>query len=442
MSEQILNHSEEEKKDEKKKKKSRTRLYLVGGLVVVALVVLGVIGFRELRASSPFECTDAIGCVTIAPGDPIKIGSLQVLNVNITKAGHEQIRAIELTIKRRGSQVLDHPVEIQSEDTACKPESGANAALKVVADPQVVAIVGTICSGAATLASEVMSEAGLIMVSGVNVAPALTSVGGQPGPNWHPGYFRTIANSAQQGRAVATFAFQELGVTQVATVNDGDLYTQGYTDAFKQRFTELGGENVLDLTINKGDTDMHPVLTAAADYGAELIFLPLFKPEGAPLVQQVGKVAGLEEVILIGADALVYQEFIETVGADGVGLYFAAPAPVESAVYDELAAEYEAAHGEPPSLFYSFISDAVNLLLDNLEAVAVQEKDGTLHIGRQALRDAMYATTDYEGVTGRLSCGEFGDCGANKFNIIRLDDPAAGIDGLKSNVIYTYAPEQ
>jgi branched-chain amino acid transport system substrate-binding protein len=47
-----------------------------------------------------------------------------------------------------------------------------------------------------------------------------------------------------------------------------------------------------------------------------------------------------------------------------------------------------------------------------IEKVAVQDEDGTLHIGRQALRDALYATTDFPGLTGTLSCTATGDCGA------------------------------
>jgi branched-chain amino acid transport system substrate-binding protein len=45
-----------------------------------------------------------------------------------------------------------------------------------------------------------------------------------------------------------------------------------------------------------------------------------------------------------------------------------------------------------------------------IEQVAVQEADGTLHIGRQALRDALYATTNFQGLTGNLTCSATGDC--------------------------------
>jgi branched-chain amino acid transport system substrate-binding protein len=82
------------------------------------------------------------------------------------------------------------------------------------------------------------------------------------------------------------------------------------------------------------------------------------------------------------------------------------------------------------------------LLLSTIESVAVQDQDGTLHIGRQALRDALYATIGFQGLTGALSCDEYGDCGVARFKVVRLDDPAAGLLGLESNVVYAYPPDE
>ena len=108
------------------------------------------------------------------------------------------------------------------------------------------------------------------------------------------------------------------------------------------------------------------------------------------------------------------------------------------AASDELRARYQERYGElPPGDTFGFAHDSANLVLDAIEAVAQQEGDGTLHIGRQALRDALYATRDWVGVTGKLTCDEFGDCGNVHFNVYRLDDPATGIEGLLSNVVYT-----
>ncbi|MCP4119818.1 MAG: hypothetical protein GY737_31345, partial [Desulfobacteraceae bacterium] len=143
-----------------------------------------------------------------------------------------------------------------------------------------------------------------------------------------------------------------------------------------------------------------------------------------------------------GLAELFRKAFIKSVGTDGVGMYFADHAFIESAANDELVTEYTSRFGNPPkTLKCGFAYDAANLLFNAIEAVAVREKDGTLHIGRQALRDALYATVDFEGVTGKLSCDEFGDCGVARFKIVRLDDPASGLSGMEANVIQTYTFE-
>jgi branched-chain amino acid transport system substrate-binding protein len=123
-------------------------------------------------------------------------------------------------------------------------------------------------------------------------------------------------------------------------------------------------------------------------------------------------------------------------------MYFNTPARLEGPAHDAFVSKYETRYNEPttstPYLPHNY--DAVNLLLDVIEVVTVRDRDGTLHIGRQALRDALYATAEYEGLTGSLGCDAYGDCGVVRLQITRLDDPAAGMEGLVANVVYTYPP--
>ncbi|UCC88175.1 MAG: ABC transporter substrate-binding protein, partial [Anaerolineales bacterium] len=164
-------------------------------LNILSLLLFGSVLLAACQPGSPpFECTDAVGCVDITPGEPIKIGALQVLSGEVGPYGREQVQSIETALADRGGELLGHPIELQSEDSLCSEEGGTTAALKIVADSQVVAIVGTTCSGAAVTAGKVMSEAGLVMVSASNTAPPLTAVGGERGSDWQPGYFRTAPN--------------------------------------------------------------------------------------------------------------------------------------------------------------------------------------------------------------------------------------------------------
>ena len=66
------------------------------------------------------------------------------------------------------------------------------------------------------------------------------------------------------------------------------------------------------------------------------------------------------------------------------------------------------------------------MVLDALEAegVAQQASDGTLLIGRQALRDALYATSGLEGITGTITCDEYGDCADPKITVSEVQNNA------------------
>jgi branched-chain amino acid transport system substrate-binding protein len=143
---------------------------------------------------------------------------------------------------------------------------------------------------------------------------------------------------------------------------------------------------------------------------------------------------------------LYFESFIEAVGDAALGMYFIAPTTPEGPAFDTFASRYETQYSEPltSTPYHAHTYDAANMLLNAIETAAVQDAhvEGTLHIGRQALRDALYATSGYQGLTGSLTCDAYGDCGAIRLRVMRLDDPAAGLEGLDANVVYTYPPDQ
>ncbi len=389
-----------------------------------------------------FQCSDPIGCVEISPEDPLKLGVLQALTGKVAPLGLEQIRGFELALETRQGKIMGHEIWLQKEDTGCTSEGGANAALKILADPQTIAIFGTTCSGAARTASHAMSEAGLTMISGNNSAPFLTSVGGKTAPDWQPGYFRTSNNEENAGRAAALFAIQTLGIRRAATINDGDIYTRGLTHGFSQAFKKLGGDIVLETSVNKGDQVMKPVLTAVKNAGAQLLFFPLFQPEGNRILLQARGTPNFKDIILMSDGALIENSFIKAVGDKGIGMYFVGPAKAQGPKVDALGDQYHTKYGAlPGNTYYLTAYDAAMLLFAAIEQVAVQDSANTLHIGRQALRNALYATKDFQGITGSLTCDEYGDCSRPAFDILRLDNPGAGVSALQDNVIFTYRPE-
>jgi branched-chain amino acid transport system substrate-binding protein len=415
---------------------STATLCVTAALITIFLAACSDSGQRK-------ACADPLGCVELSAEEPLKLGVIESLNGQAAAIGKDQVRGLELAIARRGGKLLGHEVKLLVEDTGCMPEGGANAALKLVADPKVVALFGTTCSSDAATASEIMSKAGFSMVSGNNSAPFLTSIGGKRAPKWQAGYYRTAPNEEYSGPAAAMFAYEKLGVRRAALINDGDIYTCGLTDGFGKMFKKLGGEVVLTATVNKNDTDMAPVLKAVKNSKAGLIFFPLFQPEGNHLLMQARKTPGLERIVFMSDGSLIEESFIQAVQSSAIGMYFVGPTPpLRTPDLDRLEEEYRVKYGAAPSTYYYVNAyDAAEVLLDALEKAATKGSGGSLRIGRQALRDALAGTDKPGGMTGRLRCNEFGDCASPAFNVLRLDDPSAGVEGLKKNVRFTYRPE-
>jgi branched-chain amino acid transport system substrate-binding protein len=389
-----------------------------------------------------FSCKDSLGCIDLEADAPLRIGVLQALSGKVEPLGRAQLHGLELALDAKSHVIHGRSVELKIVDTGCTPEGGANAILKIIADPSIVAVFGTTCSGAAATAAKAMSESGLTMISGNNSAPFLTSIAGKSAPNWQPGYFRTANNEENAGKVVARYAYFDLKARRAATLHDNDIYTKGLTEGFKKAFLELGGEIVFETSINKGDKEMRPVLEAVGAASPDVLFFPLFQPEGNRILMQSKNISSFQNVHMISAGALIEETFLRDVGEAAKGMIFVAPKSPPLTNVKRMSVLYEAKYKKPPGVSYYMSGyDAAGLLIQAIEKAAVYDKKGGLHIGRKKLRDTLYATRAYKGVTGNLSCDQFGDCGPSAFNVLRLDDPAKGLEGLEANVVYSNGPE-
>jgi len=414
----------------------------LGVLVLVFALVAVACGDDDATAPE----AGPLGQVAVASGEAIQIRSLNAITGDVAFLGIPNQRGVELAIADFG-QIAGHDVELGTGlDDLCSAEGGQAGAQTIVSDPQVVGVIGTSCSGAAASASPLISEAGLVMVSASNTSPSLTSdLAGTAGENYQPGYYRTAHNDLYQGAAVAEFVFNELGLTNAAAIHDGDPYTDGLATAFADAFIALGGTISVYTAVNKGDTDMVPVLTEVATGAPDFLFFPIFMPEAGFIVQQIGGIEGLgDAVILASADGTIAPNFMELPEAEGV--YHSGPDlrygengnSHTGQTADGFLADYEAAYGEGPTApFWAHSYDATTMLLTAIAAVAV-DVDGTLYIDRADLRAELNGTS-FDGIIGSITCDEFGDCGSQKISII-LNESPDDYETASANVVYGYTP--
>jgi branched-chain amino acid transport system substrate-binding protein len=378
------------------------------------------------EAPAMYECTDALGCVKIAPDEPIHIAYWGVLSGADASLGEDSKRGVEIAIDDKGGQLLGHDILLTTEDAGCTPEGGATAAAKLASDTSLVGLIGSSCSDETVGGIAAITNAGLTTISPSNTRPALSDP--NRGPDY-AGYLRTAHSDAFQGKAVAEFAYNFLGVRKAATLHDGSAYSQALQQVFADEFTALGGEIVAQEAVAKDATDMKPVLTTISAAGPELLYYPVFVAVGGFVTAQIRDVAGLENVKIIGSDGIFTADLLKGGGANTQGMYLSSPDfSAFTGDYAGFIEKHTAKYGGATlSTFHAHAYDAANMLFAALEAVAVVEADGTIYIPRQALRDAIYATKDFSGITGTLSCSPSGDCGAPVIAVYEIvnSDPAS-----------------
>lgn len=416
---------------------------LVAALGALALVVAACGGGT---GGSDFEPGE-LGAVTVEAGESIQIRTLQVLTTADATLGIPEERASRLAVADYGP-INGHDVDLgTSLDDLCSADGGQAAAQSIVADDQIVGVIGTSCSGAATAAMPLISDANMVMISGSNTSPALTSdLAGTAGSDYHAGYYRTAHNDLIQGAAAANFMFSELGLMNVALIHDGDPYTQGLTSAFQAAYEELGGTITVHTSIPKGTTDASGVLTEVAGTSPEGVFMPIFIAEATAIAQQKGSVAGLEDVVFMGADGILSPAFITDV-PESAGFYFSGPDlrfgenTNESTGVNatDFLAAYDSEYNESPTApFWAHAYDATTMLLEAIENTAVVDGD-VMYIDRAKVREYLTGLSGYSGIIGTINCDEFGDCGAAKITVIHNEDNV--YENATENVVYSYVPE-
>jgi branched-chain amino acid transport system substrate-binding protein len=376
------------------------RLFLLISILVASSMLLAACGAPAAPAAA---CTDKIGCVKIGPNDPIHIAYLLVVSGPNETLGVDSRNGVEIAIDDAGGKILNHAVKFDGEDGGCAAEGGQTAGTKLSADTSIVAVIGTSCSSEARAAEPLLSKAGFLTISPSNTAPDLTEPGNA---NNFPGYMRTAHNDKIQGAVAADYAYNVAKSTVAATINDGSLYADKLQQVFADSFKKLGGTITDQAAVDPNQTDMSSVLASIAAHKPTFLYFPIFLPAGPLIINQVrtSSDADFKKITLMGADGLFSSDVTKGAGDYVEGFHVSSPV-VTGAAYDAFKVKYKAKFGtDPISIFHAHAYDAFNIIKAAIEKVAVKNTDGSLSIGRQALRDAAFATKDFQGLTGVLTC--------------------------------------
>jgi len=388
-------------------------------------------------AASGSAAADALGVVNIPAGEPVHIAYWGVLSTADASLGQDSVQGVTIALDDMNNTFDGHPIKLTTEDALCSPDGGSAAAAKLAADSTLVGLIGSSCSDETVGGIAAITAAGLTTISPSNTRPALTADNRDA---TYAGYLRTAHSDAVQGKVAADFVYNQLHLTKVATVHDGSSYAQALQQVFADSFKLLGGTIVGQEAVTKDTTDMSSVLKKIAAEGPELIYMPVFIAPAGYLSAQIPTIKGLENVKTMGADGHFSADYLKAAGPAALGHYLSSPnfAAFGDGYKAFLVKRKAKFGGDPLSVFHAHAYDATNILFAALTKVTVQNADGSLTVPKGALRAAIYATKDFQGLTGTLTCTPTGDCGAPVIAVYQITQ--ANIDSGKMPDAPIWAP--
>lgn len=375
------------------------------------LMAAAALAGADARAETLGPVSDDLGVLKVPAGSPITIGFYGSMSGPDTNQGIDEQRGIAIAVKDVGGTIAGLPVKLVTEDAQCNAEGGLAAATKLAADRSLAVAIGPSCSSSARVGAPVLWNAGITDIGTTASAPSLTD---PARPAVFDGFVRLIPSDKESAIVTAKYVVAKLGAKTAATIHDGSTYAQQLADAFNDAFTAAGGKVVAREAVSPTDTDMRPLLARLSTTPPDVVFMPIFAAAGAFILRQRDEVTALKNATLIGGGGMEGNNVIDAAGESIVGFNIVTmSSDTFSARYPVYLKNYNAEFGESPNGgFSAYGYDGVLVAKRAIEAVAKKDDAGNLYIGRKALRDAVFATRDLDGLTGRLSCNATGECGA------------------------------
>ncbi len=351
-----------------------------------------VLALASLAIACGSEKKDA-GSGAAAVAAPIKIGHFASLTGDTATFGQSTDRGIRMAIEEINAQggALGRPLVLISEDDRSITEEARTAAQKLLQRDEVVALIGEVASSRSLAAAPEAQRARIPMISPASTNPKVTEVG--------PYVFRTCFIDPFQGSVMARFAFEELKARRVAILFDFKQdYSVGLAEFFRKKFLELGGEIVADERYTSGDIEFRAQLTTIRAAKPDAVFVPGYYTELGLIAKQAREL-GLD-VPLLGGDGWDSAKTLEIGGSAVEGYYFSNhyAADSDSPKVQDFVKRYREKYGEVPDAMAALGYDAAGILADSLRRAG--DTSGP------KLRDAIAATHDYDGVTGKISIDE------------------------------------
>ncbi|MFJ3787353.1 branched-chain amino acid ABC transporter substrate-binding protein [Kitasatospora sp. NPDC090091] len=396
----------------------RHRSAVVVSIAVIGALSLSACGSRGEKKSGDGNNAGSSTTVTIGVDAPLT-GDLSALGLGIRNS-------VELAAKQANekNEVPGIKFQIKALDDTAKPAPGQQNATQLVADKDVLGVVGPLNSSVAQSMQQIFNDANLVQISPANTGVALSQ-----GEKWASGtkarpfksYFRTSTTDAVQGPFAAQFLAKDAKKTKVFLIDDQKTYGAGLAATFKGEFTKQGGQIVGEEHVNPDDRDFAAVVTKVKSSGAEAVYYGGEYPAAGPLSLQL-KEAGVS-IPLMGGDGIQSGDFIKLNPKSQGDYATAVGLPVEQLpTAAKFIADYKSAgYKDAYETYGGYSYDSAWAIIQGVKAV-VTANGGKLPSDARAKIVEAVQKVSFEGVTGKVSFDEFGDTTNKQLTVYAVKD--------------------
>jgi branched-chain amino acid transport system substrate-binding protein len=347
------------------------------------------------------------GTIKIASQSPLS-GGQAALGEGIKLGAQLAIEKLKGNLEKMG-----YKIEFVPFDDQAKPDVGVANAKNIIADKDIMAVIGHLNSGVAIPASEVYKEVNVVMVSPANTNPVVTDRG-------YPNINRLCGRDDVQGVVGAEFAHGTMKVKSAAIVHDKTQYGQSIAEFFKAD-AEKKGIKVVAFEGTEEKSNFDPILTPIKAKNPDLIYFGGIYDQGAPFFKQARE-KGIKAKFM-GPDGMDSSDLTKIAGKAVVGMHYTAAAgpasvlPKAKAFVDEFKKKF----GKNPEPYAAEAYDAATIAIKAIENVAKGGKKVTREDVSSAVRKAKLS-----GITGDIAFDSKGDRLKAQYFVLTVasDDPA------------------
>jgi branched-chain amino acid transport system substrate-binding protein len=310
------------------------------------------------------------------------------------------------TFKTLGFELVFVPYDDQA-----KPEVGVANARNIVADPDILLVVGHFNSGVALPSSEIYKDSMLAMISPANTATEITDRG-------YPNVNRVCGRDDIQGPVGAKYAAQDLKLKSVYIVHDKTLYGQGVADAFRDEAKKLGLK-IVGYDGTEERANFSPLIIPMKAKNPDLVYFGGIYHQGGLLLKQMRE-KGVKAVYL-GPDGLDSSEMVKIAGQQVIGSYYTTVAGPPDAYPESVAfaKNFKQRFGKEVESFGMYGYDAALVGLKAIEQ-AIKELGGKKPT-RAQVSTAIRKLKNFKGVTGSITFDSKGDPVKAKYFVLTFE---------------------